>query len=240
MQDNQVISTLKATIYPIIVAFFIVLSISGLSIKFGKEKFLMATDILDMITINDDNNNRELPILQDYIVNSDLSVLKIDGVQETEQETQDAQEAQGASLTGTTKKILTNCPTYGENYASIQIPSIGLDLPINYGKSFDLLKDGVGHDNDSHFFGEGGSIILMGHNYKRLLGSLPKAKVGDNIQITTNYGNFSYTIYDSKIVDETSTNELPIQENEEILMIYTCWPINNIGYTTQRYVVYAK
>ena len=30
------------------------------------------------------------------------------------------------------------------------------------------------------------------------------------------------------------------EKDEEILMCYTCYPFNNIGYATQRYVVYAK
>ena len=41
-------------------------------------------------------------------------------------------------------------------------------------------------------------------------------------------------------MNENEVNKVPIQEEEEILMIYTCWPINNIGYATDRYVVYAK
>jgi sortase A len=43
-----------------------------------------------------------------------------------------------------------------------------------------------------------------------------------------------------QIVEETETDKLPIQKDEEKLMIYTCYPFNNIGYTTQRYVVYAN
>ena len=31
-----------------------------------------------------------------------------------------------------------------------------------------------------------------------------------------------------------------VTKDKEILMIYTCYPFNNIGYTTQRYVVYAE
>ena len=133
-----------------------------------------------------------------------------------------------------------NCPSYGQNYATLKIPSIDIELPIYYGSTLDLLKYGIGHEIDSYFPGEGGSIILMGHNYKQLLAKLPNTKIGDSIQIATEYGEFEYTIYHSQVVKETETNKVPIQEDGEILMIYTCWPINNIGYTTERYVVYAK
>ena len=41
-------------------------------------------------------------------------------------------------------------------------------------------------------------------------------------------------------MNETDIDALPIKDNKEILMIYTCYPFNNIGYATQRYVVYAE
>ena len=43
-----------------------------------------------------------------------------------------------------------------------------------------------------------------------------------------------------KLIQETQTDMLPIQDEKEILMVYTCYPFKNIGYTTQRYVVYAE
>ena len=80
----------------------------------------------------------------------------------------------------------------------------------------------------------------MGHNFKSFLKRLPEAAIEDEIEIDTNYGNFKYKIYDTKIINETQVDLVPIQEEEEILMIYTCYPINNIGHAYQRYVVYAK
>lgn len=211
--QNKCKNGLKATIFHIIVAFFIVIIISSISIRLGKEKFQMATDVIDMITIDTHTTQEEIiPELQTF-------------EDEVEEET---------------FTMLMNSPDYGTNYANLKIPSIDIDLPIYYGKTLDLLKNGIGHDNDSYFPGEGGSIVLMGHNYSRFLGKLPKAQIGDQIQITTDYGEFNYTIYDTQIVKETETDKVPITDQEEILMIYTCWPINNIGYATERYVVYAK
>ena len=90
------------------------------------------------------------------------------------------------------------------------------------------------------FPGEGGSIVYMGHNSKKVFRNFSKIEKGDLINIKTDYGDFSYKVYDTKIVEETDINALPIQDNKEILMIYTCYPFNNIGYATQRYVVYAE
>ncbi len=81
---------------------------------------------------------------------------------------------------------------------------------------------------------------MAGHNFKTFLAKLPDAQKGDNIILETSYGTFEYEIYDTKIVNEYKTEEVPVQKEKEILMLYTCWPINNIGHASERYVVYAN
>lgn len=36
-----------------------------------------------------------------------------------------------------------------------------------------------------------------------------------------------------------NVDELPIQDEKEIFMIYTCYPVNTLGHKTDRFVVYA-
>ena len=138
------------------------------------------------------------------------------------------------------KNKLTDYPEYGTKYANIKIKSINVDLPLYYGETLDILKKGIGQSSAGYFPGEGGSIICMGHNYQTMLREFGNLKKGDIIEVTTDYGIFKYKIYNMQIVKETEKDKLPIQNNEEIFMIYTCYPFNNIGYTTKRYVVYAK
>ena len=138
------------------------------------------------------------------------------------------------------KKSLENYPEYGTQYATIEIPRIDVNLPVYFGSTLDVLKNGVGHDSASYFPGEGGSIIYMGHNSKNAFRRFSELKKGDEITVKTSYGDFTYKIYDMKLIEETDLDALPIQKDEEILMCYTCYPFNNIGYATQRYVVYAK
>ena len=80
----------------------------------------------------------------------------------------------------------------------------------------------------------------MGHNSKKIFRRFSELQLGNEITVKTNYGEYKYKIYDMQLVYETETYKLPIQKEKEILMIYTCYPFNNIGYTTQRYVVYAE
>lgn len=136
--------------------------------------------------------------------------------------------------------VLVNYPTYGTKYADLKIDSIGIDLPVYYGADYTILKSGIAHDETSYFPGEGGSVIMAGHNFKTFLANLPEAKIGDRIVLDTTYGTFNYDIYDTRIVKETDVASVPIQQGKEILMLYTCWPINNIGHASERYVVYAN
>ena len=135
---------------------------------------------------------------------------------------------------------LKNYPEYGTSYGTIKIPKIDVDLPVYYGDSLDILKKGVGHSSGSYFPGEGGSIVLMGHNFVNMFRRFSELQKGDKITIKATYGEYTYNIYDMQIIKETETDKIPIQDEKEILMVYTCYPFNNIGYATHRYVVYAE
>lgn len=198
---KTILKILKAAIFSLIVAFLFVVIISSIIVIFGKEKFELATYLIQTITVNEPQAQITSPVLEDG--------------------------------------VLVNYPTYGTKYADIKIDSIDLNLPVYYGANYTILKSGIAHDEKSYFPGEGGSIILAGHNFKTFLANLPKVVKGDIISLETNYGIFDYKIYDTKIVKETAVEEVPIQKDEEILMIYTCYPINNIGHASERYVVYA-
>lgn len=135
---------------------------------------------------------------------------------------------------------IQNYPEYGTQYATIEIPKIDVDLPVYFGDTLEILKKGVGHSSGSYFPGEGGSIIYMGHNSKKMFRRFSELQLGNEITVKTSYGEYKYKIYDMQLIKETELEKLPIQKEKEILMVYTCYPFNNIGYTTQRYVVYAE
>ena len=140
----------------------------------------------------------------------------------------------------TDDNTLINYPEYGTKYATIKIDKIDLEAPVYYGDTLEILKKGVGHSSGSYFPGEGGSIIYMGHNSKKMFRRFSELQIGNEIKVTTTYGEYTYKIYDMQLIKETEVDKLPIQKEKEILMVYTCYPFNNIGYATQRYVVYAE
>ena len=137
-----------------------------------------------------------------------------------------------------TKKII-KYPVYGEVYALLKIPSIHLEYPVYHGDTPDLLMKGIGHYAESFFPGEGGSIILAGHNNVHFQ-NLYDVKKKDLITLETIYGTFTYKVYDSKVISSKDEDALPIENNEEILMIYTCYPKTAMGHTNKRFGVYSK
>ena len=198
---KKIFGIIKATIFDLIVAFLFIISIRYCAVKLGEEKFIMATHLLQIITIKPEEPQNISPVLEG--------------------------------------NVLVNYPTFGTKYAEMQIESINLKLPVYYGANYTILKSGIAHDETSYFPGEGGSVIMAGHNFKSFLANLPKVKEGEIITLNTTYGTFNYKVSKTKIVNEDDVDEVPVKKDKEVLMLYTCWPINNIGHASQRYVVYA-
>jgi len=135
---------------------------------------------------------------------------------------------------------LTSYPGYGTKYANIVIEDLDINLPLYYGDTLKILRNGVGQSSGAYFPGEGGSIICMGHNNSGYLRKLPEIKIGTKIKINASYGNYTYVVYDTKIVPQENIDAVPIQEEKEILMLYTCYPVNSIGHAKKRFIVYAN
>lgn len=135
---------------------------------------------------------------------------------------------------------ITEYPEYGSRYGNIRIESLDINLPLYYGDKLEILKNGVGQSSGAYFPGEGGTIICMGHNTKTFLYRLPEIQMDSIIKIETTYGSFEYKVRDLKIVNMYDVDELPVQKKDEILMLYTCYPVNGLGHKEDRFVVYAR
>lgn len=138
------------------------------------------------------------------------------------------------------KKRLINYPNYGQVWANLTIPTLSVNAIVYHGDSLDLLNRGIGHYTGSYFPGEGGTILLAAHNSKEHFKGLPQLKKNDQIIIETQYGIYTYEVTDQKIMKATELEKLNIQSKEEELILYTCYPVDTIGYKSKRYVVYAK
>lgn len=128
-------------------------------------------------------------------------------------------------------------PMLGEKMGDLKIQSIGLDFPIFQGDRDADLAKGIGHFDGSRFPGEDGNVVLAGHR-ETVFKHLGKVKVGDIIKLDTSYGNFTYKASSIKIVG-ANDKTIVIPSSKEKLTLYTCYPFDTIGYTPQRYVVWA-
>ena len=137
-------------------------------------------------------------------------------------------------------KTLKNKILVTQENQNVKIETLDINLPLYYGDKLSILKNGVGQSSDAYFPGEGGSIICMAHNTKAFLYNLPNIVIGSQIEVQTTYGLFTYEVYQTKIVNMYNPEELPIQDQEEIFMLYTCYPVTGLGHKEDRFVVYAK
>ena len=137
-----------------------------------------------------------------------------------------------------TKKVKTagnkiiSYPLYGDKYGKIYINNDVGDL--YFGDSTEILKKGVGQASISMMPGEG-KTILSGHN-TGILSSLFDVKKNNQIVIETVYGKFTYAVEKIEIINDSEIKSL---ENENDLIIYTCYPKGNL-YGDKRLIVYSK
>lgn len=140
----------------------------------------------------------------------------------------------------TIEKRLLNYPHYGTVFATLIIPDMNFEEKVVHGDDLDIIKKNVGHFSGSYFPGEGGSIIFAAHNSRQHFMYLPKVKIGSIVTVKTDYGEFNYKVYETRIIKDTEEEALPIQKEKEILMMYTCYPTTTVGHKDKRYVVYAE
>lgn len=172
----------------------------------------------------------------DKTINRYASIINILAIKESG----NTSERPTTSLDTATKRLI-NYPKYGDKYATMKIPEINLELPVYHGDSLKIMRYGVGHYAGSYFPGEGGSIIMAAHNNEGFFHEIDRLVKGSKITLETIYGTFTYEVDSYKVVKETDLDAFPIQDEKEMLIMYTCYPIRYgvVGRRTERYVVYS-
>lgn len=136
-------------------------------------------------------------------------------------------------------KEITHYPNYGDKFGTINMPTIGVSVPLYHGDSMDILKKGAGHYSGSFFPSEGGTILIAAHNRQEYFKYLPKLNINDEIIINTVYGNFYYQVLSGKVMKVNELEKIEFQQEKELLVLYTCYPVDALGYTNERYVIYG-
>ncbi len=128
-------------------------------------------------------------------------------------------------------------PAYGNRYGELLIPNVGIASHITFGDAPYLLEDNIGHYTPSAFPGEGEVIIYSGHNNDEHLKNLEQINLSDQIIVNASYGQFIYEVAEVKIIGDRDWHLLT--GDDEVLILYTCYPFSSFLYGSRRYVVYA-
>ena len=101
-------------------------------------------------------------------------------------------------------------PARGEVGGRIVIPRIGVDWYFVEGVSVADLKKGPGHYPESPYPGEAGNAAIAGHRttYGAPFGDIDQLQPGDEINITTLQGEFTYLVRETIIVRPSDVHVL--------------------------------
>lgn len=127
-------------------------------------------------------------------------------------------------------------PSYGANYGTLKIGSLNIELPIYYGETKEILKRGVA--SNTNMPGENKRIIMSAHNSNKFLKNIKDIKNDELIKIETTYGKFEYQVFKTEVLNEDEFDKLS-KSDKELLVIYTCYPFDEVIYSNKRFVVYA-
>lgn len=129
-----------------------------------------------------------------------------------------------------------------EVFGVIQIPKLGLKLPIYLGATAAHTDKGAAHLSQTSLpiGGKNTNCVLAGHrgwegaDYFRYITEL---KPGDKITITNLWETLTYTVTETKIIYPNEIEEILIQEDRDMLTLLTCHPYASGG--RQRYLVFC-
>ena len=111
----------------------------------------------------------------------------------------------------------------------LQIPKIGIKLPIYHGVDAEVLEKGIGHMPTSAFpiGGEGNHTVLTGHTglpSARLFTDLTEVEEGDSFEVVVGSASTQYRVDQIKVVLPNETEDLMPVIGEDYCTLVTCTP----------------
>ena len=124
----------------------------------------------------------------------------------------------------------------GEPLAKISVPSINFSGVVLEGTDDRTLSGGPGHLVGTAYPGEAENVVISNHNtYSQQWGDL---KVGQSIQLDTDYGRYVYKVTGFKVID-ANDKSVTGSTGHGSLTFTTCYPLWAGALARQRYVVQA-
>jgi sortase A len=122
---------------------------------------------------------------------------------------------------------------------SIEIPKIGVDLPIYHGTDDDVLSNGIGHLEGTSLPVGGASThcVLTGHRglpNSKLFTRLDEIEENDLFYLNIFGETLAYKVNQIEVIEPDEVDKLHIQEGKDLVSLITCTPY---GLNTHRLVV---
>lgn len=122
---------------------------------------------------------------------------------------------------------------------SIEIPKIGVDLPIYHGTDDDVLSNGIGHLEGTSLPVGGASThcVLTGHRglpNSKLFTRLDEIEENDLFYLNIFGETLAYKVNQIEVIEPDEVDKLNIQEGKDLVSLITCTPY---GLNTHRLVV---
>ncbi|MFD1900240.1 class D sortase [Enterococcus termitis] len=131
-------------------------------------------------------------------------------------------------------------PIGGDQFGEVVIDKVGINEPLYYGDSEEILRLGAGQYIGSMIPGDLGTTLIGGHNLPSF-GKIYYLEPGDEVKIHTHYGDYTYQVTEVKVANykDPSINTKLGDRSKRSLILYTCYPLDAIGLTPERVFVSA-
>ena len=126
-------------------------------------------------------------------------------------------------------------PVDGVDFA-IKVPRIDYSAAVAEGVDSGTLASGPGHYPGTAWPGQDGDVGVAAHNVYWI--RFDDVKVGDEVQLMTRWGTYTYRVTERKIVWPNDRTVL-VPTPEPRLTLTTCWPLWAGAFANQRLVFFA-
>lgn len=118
-----------------------------------------------------------------------------------------------------------------QEMAVVEIPSIGLKIPVYHSTSSSTLEKGAGHMQETSLpvGGESTHAVLSAHNgdpYSDSFSQIDRLEEGDLFNITVNGETLTYKVDQIRTVEPDDMSEIQIIPGEDHVTLLTCVPRN--------------
>lgn len=132
---------------------------------------------------------------------------------------------------------LTHVVHHGDLLCVLQVPRLGLTVPVVEGADSDALLHGAGHVIHTAFPGHHGNVGIAAHR-DTCFRPLRFIRPGDHVVVTSPEGVYDYIVEGTQIVLPTDGQVLHRTSTRDLTLV-TCYPFYYIGHAPKRFIVHA-